>query len=135
VTVQWEIAERLTAEPGNKDYGALSVLVQSLAQVHIVRRLSPTVFWPQPKVESAIVLIRPDTGRRALIPEPVRFRNFLRDLYTHRRKNLRGALTALVGKDARETVDRKLAELGLKGEIRAEALTLEEHRRLWEQFG
>src|SRR5262245_33696451 len=46
VTVQWEIAERLTASPGTKDYGALAVLVQSVADVGLVRRLSPAVFWP-----------------------------------------------------------------------------------------
>jgi 16S rRNA (adenine1518-N6/adenine1519-N6)-dimethyltransferase len=134
VTVQWEIAERLAAEPGTSDFGALSVLVQSLAQVHIVRRLAPTVFWPKPQVESAIVLIRPDPSRRALIPEPLRFRSFLRDLYTHRRKNLRGSLTAMVGKSEREMVDCKLAELGLRGDTRAEDLSLEHHRRLYEAF-
>ena len=49
VTVQWEIAERLTASPGTKEYGALAVLVQSLADVWVIRRLPPTVFWPRPR--------------------------------------------------------------------------------------
>src|SRR5581483_6712424 len=57
VTVQWEIAERLTAQPGTNDYGALSVLVQSVADPLLVRRLPPAVFWPRPQVDSAIVLI------------------------------------------------------------------------------
>jgi 16S rRNA (adenine1518-N6/adenine1519-N6)-dimethyltransferase len=135
VTVQWEIAERLAASPGTGDYGALSVLVQSLAEVHIVRRLAPTVFWPKPKVESAIVLIRPDATRRALVRDPVTFRSFLRDLYTHRRKNLRGSLTAITGKSEKPAVDRKLADLGLPGDTRAEDLSLEDHRRLYEAFG
>ena len=61
VTVQWEIAERLTATVGTKPYGAaLAVMTQSVADVTIVRRLPPTVFWPRPKVDSAIVLIRPN---------------------------------------------------------------------------
>src|SRR5437764_1126649 len=47
VTVQWEIAERLLASPDSKEYGALAVLVQSLADVELVRRLGPTVFWPR----------------------------------------------------------------------------------------
>lgn len=135
VTVQWEIAERLTAEPGTKAYGALAVLVQSLAEVSVVRRLPPTVFWPKPKVESAIVLIRPDAGRRAQVPDPLRFRSFLRELYTHRRKNMRAALTAVVGKQHRALVDSKLAMLGFRAEVRAETLTRAEHLRLLQAFG
>ena len=67
VTVQWEIAERLTAQPGTKDYGSLAVLVQSLADVEIVRRLPPSVFWPRPQVASAFVLIRPSAAKRARV--------------------------------------------------------------------
>lgn len=131
VTVQWEIAERLMARPGTKDYGALAVLVQSLAEVELVRRLAPSVFWPRPKVSSAIVWIRPDPARRAHVGDVTRFRGFLRELYVHRRKNLRGALAGRPsGRIPKEEVDRKLAELGLAGTIRAEALDLEQHLRL-----
>ena len=94
VTVQWEIAERLVAQPSTKAYGALAVLIQSLANVTILRKLPPTVFWPKPKVDSAIVLIQPDPEKRAAIPDVQRFRVFLRELYSHRRKNLRGAWSA-----------------------------------------
>src|SRR6266566_1177387 len=62
VTVQWEIAERLTARPGTKDYGALAVLVQSLAYVELIRRLPPSVFFPRPQVASAIVRLFPNAG-------------------------------------------------------------------------
>jgi 16S rRNA (adenine1518-N6/adenine1519-N6)-dimethyltransferase len=140
VTVQWEIAERLTATPDNKEYGALAVLVQSLADVSIVRRLPPSVFWPRPQVASAIVAVRPSAGKRAAVTGRLgnvqRFRNFLRDLYTHRRKNLRGALVGLPsGRLAKEEVDRKLGELALDGTVRAEDLDIEQHLRLCEVFG
>src|SRR5947209_13386042 len=96
VTVQWEIAERLMAKPGTADYGALAVLVQSLTVVELVRKLSPAVFWPRPLVESAIVKLTPSAAKRGHVTEMVSdmraFRMFLRDLYVHRRKNLRGAL-------------------------------------------
>jgi 16S rRNA (adenine1518-N6/adenine1519-N6)-dimethyltransferase len=136
VTVQWEIAERLLARPGTKDYGALTVLVQSLAEVSLVRRLPPAAFWPRPQVDSAIVCIRPDVGRRAHVGDVVRFRAFLRDLYVHRRKNLRGALAGWPGgrRDKKE-VDAKLAELGLDGTVRAEELDIEQHLRLCAVFG
>ncbi len=136
VTVQWEIAERLLAAPGTKDYGALAVLMQSLADVELVRRLSPKVFWPRPLVDSAIVCIRPNEAKRRHVGDPVRFRAFLRDLYVHRRKNLRGALASLPKRDlSKGEVDARLAEMGLDGSLRAEVLDVEQHLRLCERFG
>jgi 16S rRNA (adenine1518-N6/adenine1519-N6)-dimethyltransferase len=136
VTVQWEIAERLMALPNTKDYSSLAVLVQSLADVSLLRKLPPAVFWPRPAVESAMVLIHPDPAKRAHVGDVVRFRNFLRDLYAHRRKNLRGALAALANADfSKEDVDRKLAALGIDGTLRAETLDLEQHLRLSAEFG
>lgn len=140
VTVQWEIAERLIAQPSTKDYGALAVLVQSLAKVNILRRLPPAVFWPRPQVASAIVRIVPNSTKRDLVRsrvgELLRFRNFLRDLYSHRRKNLRGALIgAPTGRRDKREVDEKLGQLGLDGRARAESLDIEAHLRLCEAFG
>jgi 16S rRNA (adenine1518-N6/adenine1519-N6)-dimethyltransferase len=135
VTVQLEIALRLVAEPGTKDYGALSVFVQALADVEVVRRLAPTVFWPRPAVASAIVQIRPNEMKRRQVGDPLRFRHFLRDLYAHRRKNLRGALTSWPsGRRQREEVDGILSELGIDGTIRAETLDVEQHLRLCAAF-
>jgi len=136
VTVQWEIAERLLAGPGSKEYGALAVLVQSVADVSLIRKLPPAVFWPRPQVASAIVLIRPDAQKRACVGDVPRFRRFLRDLYTHRRKNLRGALAGLPSRGRAKTeVDDKLMQLGLDSTIRAEMLDAEQHLRLCEVFG
>jgi 16S rRNA (adenine1518-N6/adenine1519-N6)-dimethyltransferase len=136
VTVQWEIAERLLAAPSTKDYGALAVLVQSLAEVNLVRRLLPSVFWPRPQVDSAIVCIRPSAEKRAHVGDVARFRAFLRDLYAHRRKNLRGALVAFPDKRfGKSEVDARLAELGIPGTVRAEALDLEQHLHLCRAFG
>lgn len=139
VTVQWEIAARLLAEPGVKDYGALAVMVQSLAEVSLVRRLPPTVFWPRPQVDSAIVDIRPQADLRQRVVERVggvqAFRNFLRDLYVHRRKNLRMALTGWPGgRRAKEDVDAKLAALNIDGRLRAETLDPEQHLTLCAAF-
>jgi 16S rRNA (adenine1518-N6/adenine1519-N6)-dimethyltransferase len=136
VTVQWEIAERLMSSPGSKDFGALSVLVQNLANVHLVRRVPPSAFWPRPQVDSAILRIEPDAARRATIGDVQRFRHFLRDLYTHRRKNLRGALAGMPNmRWSKSDIDRLLGQLGLQGEVRAESLDLEQHRQLCTTFG
>jgi 16S rRNA (adenine1518-N6/adenine1519-N6)-dimethyltransferase len=140
VMVQWEIAERLMARPGTKDYGALAVLVQSLTEVMAIRRrLPPAVFWPRPQVASAIVMLRPDADKRARVVEMAgsvgNFRNFLRDLYVHRRKNLRGALVgAPSGRRSKEEVDNKLAQLAIDGTVRAEDLDPKQHLRLCQAF-
>jgi 16S rRNA (adenine1518-N6/adenine1519-N6)-dimethyltransferase len=135
VTVQWEIAEKLQARPGTKDYGALAVLVQSLADTEVLRKLPPSVFWPRPQVDSGIVKIVPSAAKRRRIPDVQRFRNFLRDLYSHRRKNLRGAIVSMTGhQHEKASVDAKLAQLGYTGAERAETLSIEQHVELCEAF-
>jgi 16S rRNA (adenine1518-N6/adenine1519-N6)-dimethyltransferase len=136
VMVQAEIADRLAAPPAVKDYGSLSVLVQSLAHVEIVRnRLPPGVFWPRPLVESSIVLIRLDPEKRQQVGNPVNLRNFLRDLYVHRRKNLRSALSSWpTGRRDKSEDDRRLADLGVDGNLRADALDVEQHLELLAAF-
>jgi 16S rRNA (adenine1518-N6/adenine1519-N6)-dimethyltransferase len=134
VTVQLEIAERLSAGPSTKAYGALAVLVQSVADVEVLRKLPPAVFWPRPQVSSAIVRIRPNAEKRAAVGDVARFRIFLRDLYSHRRKNLRGGLASMLSRDSKQVVDDKLKELGIDGNVRAEALDIATHQRLCRAF-
>lgn len=136
VTVQWEIAERMMAQPHSHEYSSLAVLVQSVADVELVRKLSPKVFWPQPKVDSAIVLIKPNAAKRAHVGDPGKFRVFLRELYSHRRKNLRGALAALprMFRD-KAAIDAELSRLGIDSNARAETLDIENHLRLCTVFG
>jgi 16S rRNA (adenine1518-N6/adenine1519-N6)-dimethyltransferase len=135
VMVQWEIGERLRATVGTKDYNALSVLVQSVADVELVRKVLPANFFPRPKVDSAIMLIKPNPQKRTRVGDVRQFREFLRDLYTHRRKNLRQALVGWPsGRRAKEDVDAKLAELGIDGGLRSEALDIEQHLRLCRAF-
>ncbi len=135
VMVQWEIAEKLISKPHTKEYGALAVMVQSLADVEILRRLPPDVFWPRPKVDSGIVCVRPNAEKRAKVKDVQKLRYFLRDLYSHRRKNLRGGLISATGNQhSKEVVDRKLAELGYSGTERAETLSIDQHLQLCEAF-
>jgi 16S rRNA (adenine1518-N6/adenine1519-N6)-dimethyltransferase len=135
VTVQWEIAEKLIARPSTKEYGALAVLVQSLADVEILRKMPPSVFWPRPQVESGIVRIQPNAEKRQQVADVQRLRYFLRDLYSHRRKNLRGGLISVTGhQHEKAIVDAKLAELGYTGTERAEQLSIDQHLQLCEAF-
>jgi 16S rRNA (adenine1518-N6/adenine1519-N6)-dimethyltransferase len=135
VMVQWEVAERMVATPGSKDYGSLAVLLQSVADTEIVRRIAPSNFWPRPEVDSAIVLLRPNPAKSAGVPALKEWRAFLRDLYTHRRKNLRQALSGWPGgRREKPEVDAKLASIGIDGSLRAETLSIEQHLALFHAF-
>jgi 16S rRNA (adenine1518-N6/adenine1519-N6)-dimethyltransferase len=135
VTVQKELADRIAAHPGTRDYGALSVWIQSQCQVELVRVLPPTVFWPRPKVTSAIVHIQVDEALRQRIPDREFFHDFVRSLFMHRRKFLRGVLQgrwkAELGKSG---IDQALAETELNPEARAEQLDIESILKLCDAF-
>ncbi len=122
--VQREVADRLTAAPGTPAYGSLTLLVRHFGRAASLRRVPPGAFLPAPKVTSAVVRIDVD---RAARPDPELFR-FIRLGFAHRRKTLAKNL-ALAGFD-REAVNRALAELGLDGRVRAEALELTSFERL-----
>lgn len=127
VTVQWELAERLAAAPRTSDYSALSVLVQAVSRIHRVHKLGRTVFWPRPDVDSAIVRIDPDPERRARIRDVLGLQTFLREIFTQRRKLLRGLL-AQMHRDRipRSEIEALLADLGLPAECRAEEMAVDQ---------
>ncbi len=118
VTIQREVAERLRARVGTRDYGELGIIVQALAEVKKIATLSPECFWPRPKVTSEMVSV----VRRAvpLTDDPQRLLDLCRRLFTQRRKQLGTILgrgTALpAGIDASQRPEQlsieRLVELG-----------------------
>jgi 16S rRNA (adenine1518-N6/adenine1519-N6)-dimethyltransferase len=135
LTIQLELAERMRAEPGQEAYGALSILIQALADCTIVRTLPPSVFWPRPKVDSAIVAITPMAEKRAAIADLPWFHQVVRQVFLHRRKNLRRVLHSLWrDRLTRPEIDALLESLGLTGLIRAEAMNVEEFLALSERL-
>lgn len=124
VTVQREMAERMTAEAGTSAYNALSVWVGAQCRGQILRVLPPSVFWPRPKVDSAILRLDVEPERRARIDDLARFQAFVRDVFCHRRKLLRGVLLGMAGgkreATARERVEAVFTSLGLAPDTRAE---------------
>ncbi|MFO0984111.1 MAG: 16S rRNA (adenine(1518)-N(6)/adenine(1519)-N(6))-dimethyltransferase RsmA [Planctomycetota bacterium] len=91
-TVQLEVAERLVAVPGGKDYGPISVLLHLAGTAELLRRLGRHAFWPPPKVLSAIVRLsfRPASERASLAA----IASVVRALFPYRRKTLRAGLLA-----------------------------------------
>ncbi len=86
ITIQKEVADRLTAKPGGKDYGALGVLIQAMCQVKRLAVLKPGCFWPQPKVDSAIVELK--LRKKPLTDRPTRLAATLHTLFSQRRKQI-----------------------------------------------
>jgi 16S rRNA (adenine1518-N6/adenine1519-N6)-dimethyltransferase len=123
VTIQKELADRIQAVPRTKDYGALSIWVQSQCRVELVRTMPPSVFWPRPKVTSAILHITVDDQLRRRIPDRPFFHQFVRAMFCHRRKFLRSELIAAAkNRLEKPQVDQLMARLGLGGSVRAEEL-------------
>lgn len=133
VTIQKEVADRIVAEPGSKDYGALSVWVQALGTAQLVRVLPPTVFWPRPKVESAILRIDHDPAKRARFADLAFFHQTVRALFFHRRKLMRSVVrSAFKGQLSKSQVDATLQGAGYTGGERVEQLGVEPICRLVE---
>ncbi len=132
-TIQKELADRIVAQPWSKDYGALSVWMQCQAKTEIIRIMPPSVFWPTPKVDSAIVRITVDAARRASIPDLRFFHQFVRAIFLHRRKFLRAnVVSALKQHLLKDQVDEILAEMELNPDARTEQLDVPTLLRLTE---
>ncbi len=113
--IQLEVAERIAAAPGNKDYGVLSVLLQSRFSCSLAHRVPRGAFWPVPDVDGGVIVLRP----RDDVEEDVTFealRRVVRAAFQQRRKTLRNALSALGDVD----VDAGLAAAGIDPRTRAE---------------
>ncbi len=116
--VQAEVAARLAASPGTRDFGYLSVLAQIQARVERLFDVPPDAFRPPPKVESAVVRLTP---RAVAVADLEGFLQFAQLCFRHKRKTLRNNLAPAYGKDAIDA----LAEAGLRAEqIGVERLAL-----------
>lgn len=131
VMVQKEVAERMQAKPGTKEYGALSLAVQYYAEAEIVANVPPNCFMPRPNVGSAVIrLTCHKTPPVEVLDERFLFR-VIRASFNQRRKTLQNGL----GNDASLPINKTqaaeaLEEMGLSATIRGETLSLEEFARL-----
>jgi len=133
VTIQKELADRIVAKPSTKDYGSLSLWLQSQCRCHVVRNMPPSVFWPRPKVDSAIVQVVYDQRLRNRIPDLPHWHGFSRAIFFHRRKFMRSVLiTMLKGKHDKQVVDEIMAKMNFDEKTRAEALPIDKLFKLSE---
>lgn len=124
VMVQKEVAERMVAPPGGKDYGALSVAVQYHTEPAIAVKVSRGAFLPPPEVESAVVAMRVRERAPVDAPEQFFFR-VVKAAFGQRRKTLGNALTSGLAMD-KQAVQEILSTVGVDANRRGETLSLEE---------
>jgi len=126
--VQAEVAERIAAGPGTRDFGYLSVLVQTHARAEILFPVGREAFRPQPKVDSAVVRLTPrDAGAELGIPDVAAFLKFAQHCFRHKRKTLRNNLGAVYG--------LKVIDALTEGRLRAEQVGLPELAALYRKLG
>ena len=126
ITIQREVADRLLAQVGSKEYGPLSIIVGAFGEVNRITSVGATCFWPQPKVESAMVSIIPAPGSSALDTTQQRqdFARFVTQLFTKRRKQL----GSILGRDCEWPA-------GVTADLRPESLSVDRIVTLWKRFG
>ncbi len=131
VMVQKEVAERMQAGPGTKDYGALSLAVQYYSEAEITANVPPNCFMPRPKVGSAVIRLTCHQEPPVKVVDEKFFFRVIRASFNQRRKTLQNGL----GNDAGLPVTKQqtaeaLRQMGLSETIRGEALSLEQFAEL-----
>jgi 16S rRNA (adenine1518-N6/adenine1519-N6)-dimethyltransferase len=129
--VQREVGARLAAAPGTSAYGVPSVLAQLACEVRVHRAIPRTVFHPVPNVDSVLVVLQ-RTGAAA----PPELRALVHDAFAHRRKALAGSLALASGRgpEVRERARAALETLGHPADARAERLSPQDFRDLFERL-
>ena len=136
VMVQKEVAERMMASPGTKDYGALSLAVQYYTEPYIAANVPPNCFMPRPDVSSAVIRLKRYKEPPVECRDPKLMFSLIRASFNQRRKTLvNGIKNAAELSFTREQVEEALKSLGLDVNIRGEALKLSQFAALADALG
>ncbi len=133
VMVQKEVAQRLSAKPGNKDYGAISLAVEYRANANISLIVPSTVFMPKPKVDSAVITINILDKPRVSVSNEKDLFTVIRAAFGQRRKTIHNSLSSNLNIDKAKIKD-SIERTGLDPGIRAEMLTIYDFAKLAEEI-
>ena len=129
--VQKEVAERMQAGPGSKDYGALSLAVSYYAQTYIAANVPPNCFMPRPKVGSGVIRLTIRKDNAVSVTDEKLMFHLIRAAFNQRRKTLANAIANYAGLPyTKEEVAEAIEKLGLSETVRGEALSLEQFAEL-----
>lgn len=132
VMVQKEVAERMAAKPGTKDYGTLSIAVQYYCEPELVCVVPSGAFIPAPNVDSAVIRLKRRTEPAVAVSDESRFFRVVHTAFAQRRKTLSNNLAALSGKERKAELAALLTGCGIQPERRGETLSLQEFAVLTE---
>lgn len=124
--VQKEVADRLAAKPGSKDYGVLSIMSQLYSENKIILRLAPGSFTPPPKVHSAVVSFQISEDCRYPIHDQEIFKRIVVACFGQRRKMILNPLRQLFPKLAPPQIEKLLKQAGIQGSQRPETVSIGE---------
>ena len=131
VMVQKEVAKRMEAGPGTKDYGALSLAVQYYAEPYIVANVPCNCFMPRPNVDSAVIRLTRHEQMPVAVKDEAQMFKMVRAAFNQRRKTLVNSLNNSPELNfTKEEIQNALAEMNLSATVRGEALTLEQFAAL-----
>lgn len=136
VMMQKEVAERITAEPGTKAYGSLSIAIQYQMQAKLAFIVPKTAFVPQPNIDSAILHLTRLAEPRAVVQDEAFFFGLTRAAFAQRRKTLWNNVIGFYGKDpaTKSWLENALVEVGIDPKRRGETLSIEEFAALANQL-
>lgn len=129
ITVQKEVARRIAAKPGNKDYGILSCLVQFHTQPRVMFEINKTKFYPQPEVDSALVRMKVLEKPAVIVNDEEKFLKIIKAAFSHRRKTLLNSLYDSLDLEKKD-IKNILQKCGIDPERRAETLDLNDFAAL-----
>lgn len=130
IMIQKEVADRMQAKPGTKDYGSLSIAVQYYSNPNILLRVPPSVFIPQPKVESTVIKLDILTEPKVFVQNEGLFFALVKDAFGKRRKTILNALSTGDLKLNKDLLKEVLALSNIEENRRGETLTIEEYALL-----
>ena len=134
VMVQKEVAERMNAQPGGKDFGALSVAVQFYCDTEIVAKVPRHLFVPQPNVDSIVIALRVRPERKYRVDSEDLFFKVVKAAFGQRRKTLLNSIASM-GNLSKDMVKEVLEEAGIDPKRRGETLSLDEFANLSNVIG
>lgn len=128
VMLQKEVAERITAKPGTKAYGSLSIAIQYYTEAEMALTVPKSVFMPQPNVDSAVIRMTKRTTPQVEVIDEDFFFKVTRGSFVQRRKTIFNNLQAAMpdGKEKKELILKALEEAGIEPARRGETLTIKE---------
>lgn len=128
--VQKEVADRFTAVPGSKDYGATSVILRYYFAIEKAFNVSPHVFYPRPRVESTVVKLVARAHPPVDVPDEAHFFKFVKQAFAKRRKTLVNNILPLY-RGTKQALIQHLTENAISPQLRGETLTLEEFAKIF----